>query len=182
MAQFIPFSDNVEVSGAAVLSFANANTNLKEHLIESLSINNILNPVAENWYSQKDWLNAFRYLGEKHGSNILFLIGKAILESAVFPDNIHNLEDALNAINVAYYLNHRNGEIGYYKLTEYNTKERFAIMECKNPYPSNFDRGIIFAIAKKFKPDNSFVVDVVLNLSLPSRQNGADSCTFRVSW
>lgn len=49
-------------------------------------------------------------------------------------------------------MNHRNGEIGYYKLISINLKANTAIMNCKNPYPCNFDRGIITTMARKFRP------------------------------
>jgi hypothetical protein len=79
-------------------------------------------------------------------------------------------------------MNHRNGEIGYYKLTDYNQKLRLASMECKNPYPSDFDKGIIATMCRKFKPGDALVVNVELDKNEPSRINGADQCTYKISW
>ena len=80
----------------------------------------------------------------------LFLIGKAIINSAQFPP-IKGLEEGLRSMNVAYHLNHRvdgkimfnpeNGRmtegIGHYALTEFDGEKKQAVMVCKNPYPSN---------------------------------------------
>jgi hypothetical protein len=57
-----------------------------------------------------------------------------------------------------------------------------AEMECKNPYPSEFDRGIITAMARKFKPRESLLVSVELDNAKPSRMKGADSCTYKIKW
>ena len=55
-------------------------------------------------------------------------------------------------------------------------------MICKNPYPCDFDKGIIKAVAKKFKPKDSVNIIVEHDESAPCRKKGADSCTYLVSW
>jgi len=50
----------------------------------------------------------------------LFAIGKAIPESAIFPPEIQGLEMGLSAIDIAYHMNHRGGEIGHYNLILYD--------------------------------------------------------------
>jgi hypothetical protein len=83
---------------------------------------------------------------------------------------------------MAYKMNHKGGDIGYYKLVSFDKKERTAIVECKNPYPSEFDRGIITTMVRKFKPADSLRNDVTLDTSKPTRIGGADSCTYKVTW
>lgn len=182
MAQYIPFDPNIKVLGQTILSFVNALPAFKEAMLKVLANHQLTDIQNEKWYSQKLWLDAFREIGENYGSNTLFSIGKAIPESAIFPKEIDNLEKALASIDMAYHMNHTDGEIGYYKLKEYNAGLKTAIMECMNPYPSHFDRGIIMTMARKFKPVDSMVVKVELDQHLPSRLNGADSCTFRITW
>ena len=65
---------------------------------------------------------------------------------------------------------------------EYNDAESFAIMECNNPYPSNFDKGIIKSLSDKYKPENAIVIKVELDGSKPTRLHGANSCTFNINW
>jgi hypothetical protein len=182
MAQYIPFDQNVEVNGQTILSFVNAMPTFRTAMLSTLATHGLVAIEPELWYAQKSWLNAFKEIGEKHGANTLFNIGKAIPENAIFPPNISDLHSALSSINVAYHLNHRNGEIGYYQLLSFDEQHKVAVMECKNPYPSHFDRGIITTMAKKFKPAQNFAVNVILDDNLPSRLNGAESCTYRIAW
>ncbi|WP_027002650.1 hypothetical protein [Hugenholtzia roseola] len=182
MAQYIPFDSKVEVLGEAVLSFINGMGTYADLMRKILAEEGIAEVRSQSWYPQAAWLSAFHRIGEKFGSNTLFAIGKAIPESAIFPKEINDLESALHSIGIAYQMNHRNGEIGYYKLAAYNADLKIAIMECKNPYPSEFDRGIITSMARRFKPEGAFLMKVELDPNLPSRLHGAESCTYRISW
>lgn len=182
MAQYIPFDSDVEVNGETILSFVNAMPIYRDTMLSILDKHDIKNPIQGEWYSQKGWLNSFKEIGEKYGANTLYAIGKVIPENAQFPPDIDSLEKALASIDVAYHMNHRNGEIGYYKLISFHEDLRTAVMECKNPYPSNFDRGIIMTMTRKFKPEGSIIVNVELDENAPSRLNGAESCTYKVTW
>jgi hypothetical protein len=182
MAQYQPFSSSVEVAGDSALAFVNAIPAYKDTMVTLLKKNNIAALESGKWYKQAMILNVLKEVGEKYGSNSLFSIGKAIIDHAQLPPFINTLETALNSINEAYKLNHRHGAIGYYKVLEYNSKNRFAIMECSNPYPSFFDKGLITGFTRRFKPTDSVMVDVQLDDHSPSRVNGADSCTFRITW
>ena len=176
MAQFIPFDKGVEVRGETVLSVINALEHGQDSRRKILQENGISKPESGQWYSQQAWLNGFKQISEEIGKHTLFSIGKAIPEHAQFPP-IENLKDALGLIDVAYHMNHRNGEIGHYNLTEFDESNRKAVMVCNNPYPSEFDRGIITTMLRKFKPADSFRYDVALDESQESRLNGGESCT-----
>ncbi len=182
MAQYEPFESNVEVNGQAILSFVKALPAYQNELNEILKNHNLIDLKPQEWYSQKLWLDAFRQIGEEFGANTLFAIGKVIPESAIFPLQITDLESALRSLDIAYNMNHRGGDIGYYKVTEFILHAKLAIIECKNPYASYFDKGIITTIARKFKPANIIIINVELDESKPTRLNGAESCTFRISW
>ncbi len=181
MAQFIAFDPNVEVNGETILSVVNAIAVGQEGRLAILKKHRI-NPEDGKWYKQQLWLNAFKEISEELGDHTLFMIGKAIPEHAEFPPQIDNLQKALAAIDMAYHMNHRNGEIGRYTLTEYDDKKRKAVMVCSNPYPSEFDRGIISTMMRRFKPSDSFKYDVTLDTSKETRMNGAESCTYMVQW
>jgi hypothetical protein len=47
-----------------------------------------------------------------------------------------------------------------------------------NPYPSEFDRGIITSLSRRFKPH----CEVKLDPDKPSRTEGGDSCTYIIEW
>ncbi len=137
----------------------------------------------QDWYTQQCWLDAFREIAENIGSNTLFGIGKAIPDNAILPFQPlppYALREALESIDQAYQRNHRGGEIGYYRLVTFTGGR--ATMECCNPYPSDFDRGIITAMARNFMPLHSRQLEVKLDDSQPTRLNGADSCTYLITW
>ena len=69
------------------------------------------------------------------------------------------------------------GHYGYEKAGETS-----AVMTCGNPYPCDFDRGIIDAMARAFKPADSLFIKVRHDDTQPCRKNGADACTYRVQW
>jgi hypothetical protein len=182
MAQFVPFQDGVEVNGQAVLAVVNALEAGRNTRLKILQKHGISDPHPIKWYSQRAWLDAFREISGVLGVYTLFAIGEAIPENAIFPPEIDNLEKALSSIDIAYHLNHRGGNIGHYTLADFNEGKRTAIMVCNNPYPSEFDRGIITAMVKKFTPPNSVIYDVQLDAGKETRLMGADSCTYIITW
>ncbi|HTJ50370.1 MAG TPA: hypothetical protein VL443_13010 [Cyclobacteriaceae bacterium] len=182
MAQFIPFQEGVEVNGQTVLAIVNALEAGKVTRFKILSKHGIVDPQPLDWYSQKLWLDAFREISETFGVHTLFAIGEAIPQNAIFPPEINDLKKALESIDIAYHLNHRGGEIGHYTLTSFEENKKLAIMVCNNPYPSEFDRGIITTMVKKFVPRGSLIYDVQLDRTKETRLDGAESCTYIITW
>jgi hypothetical protein len=181
MAQFIAFDPNVEVNGQTILSVVKAISIGQDSRLAVLKKQGIT-PEEGKWYKQQAWLDAFKEISNELGEKTLFVIGKAIPENAIFPPQIDNLQKALAAIDVAYHMNHRNGKIGNYTLKQYDEKKREAVMVCNNPYPSEFDRGIISTMLRRFKPKDSIKYDVLVDLSAESRVKGDESCTYLVQW
>ncbi|GHM99350.1 hypothetical protein WSM22_08400 [Cytophagales bacterium WSM2-2] len=183
MAQFIPFDKNVEVLGQSILSLINALPVGRDSRSQILTSQGIKDLKANHWYPQGQVLKAYEAISKQLGNSTLFAIGKAVLDNAIFPPEISNLEKAMQSLDVAYKMNHRGGEIGHYKVITFDSKGKKAVIECKNPYPSEFDRGIISSVLRRFKPaDASYKYDVVLDTDQPTRLNGADSCTYNVTW
>ncbi|NOZ48210.1 MAG: hypothetical protein GXO79_15755 [Chlorobi bacterium] len=182
MASFIAFEDSVEVNGETILSVVHAMAGFETIALQLFKKQGLVDIAPGKWYSQQSWLNVFKEIKDKLGDKTLLVIGKAIPENANFPTKIDTLEKALKSINIAYHMNHRGGEIGYYKLIFYSEKDKKAIMECKNPYPSHFDRGIITSMARKFKPNSAITINVELDTNKPSRLKGDDSCTYIIDW
>lgn len=182
MAQFVSFDPAVKVIGNSILLFANAMDFGKEERIEILEKHGLANLDGNEWYDLQKWLDAFKELSEGIWASTLFIIGKEIPGNAKFPPAIDSIEKALYSINVAYHMNHSEGDIGSYDVTLFDAAQRKAVMVCSNPYPSDFDRGILAAIVDRFKPEDSATTKVELDLSKESRVNGADSCTYLISW
>jgi len=180
MAQFKALAKGVEVNGETVLSVVNGTGVYRKKAIEILSKNGIMDPQPGQWYSQQAWLDSFKEISETIGAKTLFAIGKAIPENAKFPPEINTIEKALSAIDVAYHMNHKGGEIGHYKFEP--VSKNSGKMVCNNPYPCEFDMGIIDAMSQKFKPEDSIMVFVEQDNSKPCRKAGADTCTYTITW
>jgi hypothetical protein len=179
MVQFVGNPD-VEVNGETVYAIVDGMGIFKSLALELLAENGIENPQPGVWFSQQQWLDAFKKISDKLGEKMLFGIGLKIPENAIFPADIETMEQALQSIDVAYHINHRNGDIGEYRYEGNGLKS--AKMICRNPYPCAFDRGIITAIAKRFKPKDSLSVAVTHDDSAPCRVKGDESCTYLVNW
>ncbi len=180
MAQFKAFQHGVEISGDAVLSVIDGFVGSKEKSYNILSEHGIHNPQPGKWYLQQSWLNAFETIANDLGPSTLFSIGRKIPQNAIFPKEIDNIEKALASIDKAYHMNHRNGEIGNYVYEK--TGDKSVRMVCKNPYPCDFDRGIIQEMASRFKPRDCYAVSVTHDNSAPCRKKGHHSCTYHVNW
>ena len=57
---------------------------------------------------------------------------------------------------------------------------RVAKVAMRTPYPCPYERGILEAMAKRFKPADSKGVQIAHDAGC--RDAGADSCTYRVAW
>lgn len=192
--QFMAFETNVEVNGQTILSVVEGLGQFKEMGFNILKENGIVNPQPNKWYGQQAWLNAFKFIAEKLGPFTLRQIGNKIPEHADWPPQIQKIEDALASIDVAYHMNHRkdgkvmfnpaNGTmiegIGHYGFEK--TGEKEAKMTLENPYPCEFDKGIVEAVAKRFKPKDSLSVTVKHDDELPCRKKGENACTIIVKW
>jgi hypothetical protein len=180
MAEFQAFEPGVEVIGRTVYTIVAAMGVTRSLALLILRQNGIDNPQPAEWYSQQAWLDAFRDISRQLGGPSLWKIGLKIPENAIFPPEIDSLEGALRSIDVAYHMNHRGGEIGHYTLQEFGANS--AVMVCNNPYPCDFDRGIIEAMANRFRPHPGSAVRVAHDDSQPCRKTGGDACTYLLSW
>ena len=146
MAKYKAFDNVVEVNAETILSVVDGMGSFKAMGSQILEKNGITSLEPGKWYPQKSWLSAFQDISKQVGPMTLFTIGKKIPENAKFPPNVTDVHSALAVIDVAYHMNHRNGEIGHYVYGK--TGERSAVVTTQTPYPSDFDRGLIDARAE----------------------------------
>jgi len=179
MAQFVAFDPAVEVNGQTVLAIVAGMGPFKDMAMQILTDNGIEDPSEEQWYSQQAWLDAFKVIADTVGPDTLYQIGTKIPENADWPPDINSVESALATLDVAYHMNHRFGEIGHYNFSA--TGDRSGIMVCPNPYPCEFDRGIVEAVAIKFSTEHKNI-SVKHDDSQPCRKTGGISCTLLISW
>lgn len=75
-------------------------------------------------------------------------IGMCTPCNAIYPSRSDSFEGAIQNLNRAYKLNHLGRGIGDYEVTN-NSSHRITVL-CNNPYPLDFNRGLIQGIANKF--------------------------------
>ncbi len=143
------------------------------------------------WYPLDKWLACYLAIAKDVGLNSLYTIGKKIPENAAFPPHLSDIRSALGSMDVAYHLNHRKGGlpmfdpatgtmlegIGHIRV-DFAENERRAAVVCEHPYPCEFDRGLVTALATRFEP----MAKTVHDNGAPCRKKGASSCTYIVTW
>lgn len=180
MAEYKSFSGGTTVNAEPITGLVTALSTGQENRLQILKKHGI-DPEPGKWYPQQPFLDAFKEIASNIGKHTVFMIGKAMPEKAKFPP-IDNIKTALSIIDQAYRMNVKGGDIGEYKVTQFDEVNKTAVMVCRTPYPSEFDRGIITAIVRKFRPTGSFKSDVILDTSKETRSNGAESCTYNIAW
>ena len=149
-------------------------------------------PVVDRagWYPIGDLLAFFKTVAEAMGTNALFRIGQHVPTNALFPPPESDIEKELASIDVAYHMNHRkqgvvmyspgSGRmlegIGHYHLRRPGAR-RLAVLG-ENPYPCDFDLGIVTAMARRSEPR----ARVWHEDPQICRKQGADCCTYLIEW
>jgi hypothetical protein len=180
MAPYVAFAKGVKINGETILSVLKGMGENEEMARKFLAESDIQNPQPGQWYWQQAWLNAFRKIAAKMGAEGLWAMGNKVPENTLWPPEVDDVHKALVALDVIYQSSHRGGEIGHYEYQK--TGLRSALMVCRTSYPEDFDRGLVGATVRKFKPQDSKLVTVRHDDLKPCRKKGADSCTYVVKW
>jgi len=173
--EYVPFDKNVKVLGGVLQALIDGLGAFQQKALDLLKKETIESIDPEKWYSQEIYLNILKEIGSE---SILKQVGAKIPENAKFPPEIDDIIKALSALDMAYHMNHKDGEIGSYSFSPSGEKE--GTMVCHNPYPCSFDEGLILGMARKFAPPKSFVR--VTHDEGDCRKNGAEKCTYKISW
>ncbi len=171
-------SPKVEVAGGVVLGMVAVMGAFKSVALRILAKNGITDPQPEKWYPHQAFLNSFKSIVEEVGPNTLLQIGRQIALQGEVPPTFSDPHQALQSLDLAYYSQHRGGDVGHY--TYVASGERSGTMICTTPNPSDFDRGLLQALAERLAPGR--LVEVTLEESAESRKRGGKSCTFLISW
>ena len=196
--QFRAFEPGVEVFGASVGAFIDAFKLFPSVVLKCLVKNGIGTMVGKNveidrgrWYPQEAWLAAWEEIATSVGPRACYTIGRQVPKHAVFPPTVTDVKAAIASIDVAYHMNHRkNGKpmfdpgtgqktkgIGSYGFEPVRGEKKIKSL-CENPYPCDFDRGLIAEVAARFELQSRVVHDD----GAPCRSKGGSSCTYTVSW
>jgi hypothetical protein len=174
MAQYIAFEPNVEVTGRTILSTIDG---LGDQALEAFRQRGVNKIDPDGWYPQQIWLDVLKEMDQRGFFNMV-AVGMKIPEDAAFPPDINTVESALESIDVAYHMNHRGGEIGHYRYEKIG--DRHVRMVCDNPYPSDFDYGLIYAMTRRYAGHRADFT--VTRADSPCRRKGDDRCIYDIKW
>lgn len=125
----------------------------------------------------------------------LFLIGHSCAKDMHF-DNIHNFKEIIEAANIIYHTiytykgqsmyNPQTKEftagLGEYTVESFNENKKEMIIKASSPFPAKSDEGMFYGLFEKNKPANIKTFNIKLDNTKERRSNGADSCTYIVTW
>jgi hypothetical protein len=182
MVVYEAYDPDTEVKGSTVNSLVSAasavSSVFEKRINDTLAENGIEDVREEEWYSLQACLDTLAEISESIGPQTLASIGKAIPDHADWPPGIDSVSGGLASVGDAYQMNHRKGEIGFYEYEAVGDDE--ALITCRNPYPCEFDEGLITGVAEKFGEGAAYVD--VAEESDTCRSEGGEACVYRVSW
>jgi len=173
MSEFVSFDPRVEVASEVLLAWI-AGTEGK--VVPYLEARGIADVQPGQWYGLQTALDGLHDFSQVTS---LFNAGMLIPQHAAFPPGIDDIWSAFKLLNEAYHMNHRYGEIGFYKMVQVD--DHTIDMICQNPYPCEFDFGLVFCLAHRFAP-NDEQVEVIHDKQGSCRKRGGDYCTYRVKF
>ncbi|MGH1335827.1 MAG: hypothetical protein ACRBFS_06835 [Aureispira sp.] len=150
---------------------------VQNNMLNILNSLGVTNPDPEAWYDLDIMTAFYQKIAKDFGPNTIFDLGKAIPDNAVFPPGIDSIESGLQLIDMAYNMNH-TGYVGFYKMISHDLVHKKIIMQCYNPYPCDFDRGLFTAMARKFKTG----IRVVVDDTQPSKAKGGDESWYIITY
>jgi hypothetical protein len=144
---------------------------------------------AAAWYPLGRFLDALGAIAKEAGEGVLYNAGEAVPANAQWPPQARDVYTALESVDVAYHMNHGRGRsplfdpsngrmgegIGHYRAQRTGD---YVQVVAENPYPCEFDRGLLTAIARQFKPR----ARVQHAEGTACRKFRGASCTYDVAW
>lgn len=180
----VMFSDSidikeVEISGEAVGSFMSGFPEyLADIALTALHTHDIDTPEPGKWYSLNNCLKVLDEIGSKFGSDTLYAIGKEALKCALLPQNLKSLKDVIEKLEDAFKLNHRNMQICWVTLENYDIRAKRVVLFIENPYPLEINRGILTGIARQYNP----IPDKIPEVTIDEENSLLSKGKYIISW
>lgn len=172
--------EDAEVIGRSPMSYVAASESVSSMMGKQTSYKlanyGVEDVDPEEWYPLEAPLAMLYEMREEYGEDTMQSMGRNVPEHVEFPPELSTVEEALGSIDHAYHQNHRGGDIGSYEFHAEGTGE--ATMVCANPYPCEFDQGLIRGVTQKFT-DNTVDVEEVGD---QCRAEGGERCEYHVTW
>ncbi|WP_394848963.1 serine/threonine protein kinase [Pendulispora brunnea] len=150
-------------------------------------------PDARPWWPMEAYVLALNAIAETLSPIKALDAGKRAAKYVELPPEpmMQNIHAMFESMDMAYHLNHRkNGVpmvdiesgrmedgIGHYRYRGKLDTEQSVVMVCEEPYPCAMDHGMILGFARRFEP-----YAVVEHGPGGCRKDGAESCTYHITW
>ncbi len=180
MTQSTMTVSGVEVNGELVLAMVEGMRGIRKRYRHLLAEYGVDDPRPDCWYSRDELLDIFETISANVGPFVICDMGTRVADDARFPAEIDSVEKALTHAGDFFRDGHRGEKVGSYTFEK--TGEGSGTMVCKTPYPCDFDRGLIEALALRFRPEGSWNVTVKHEETAACRKQGGDSCSYTVQW
>lgn len=187
--------ENFDVWGVPLLAYVHAfkqYPTVLEKYFTKLGISGNLDPEAlrTQYVQMAAWLQSTHEIVDEVGASTVYSVGKKIPDTAPLPPGTNDIKAVLNGIDISFHMHHRKDGvvmfdpatgtmlegIGHYRC-ELNEDGTSATMTCDNPYPCDFDRGILAGFAARFEPAVS-----VSHAGTACRKKGDAACVYLVQW
>jgi len=178
MTQFVAFDPKAEVSGSAILLLIAA---IGHPVVPIITRHfGVTTFTPDLWLPMQANLDVLREISQPAYNVVsdFVKIGIRVPDFFEFPPEINSISMALQSLNEAYHWAHRNGEIGYYR-AEIKDENHIDVI-CHNPYPCDFDYGLIYGMVRRFCPEG--FTFTVRHAEGECRKNGGDTCIYHVEW
>ncbi|ERH12930.1 MAG: hypothetical protein J07HB67_01961 [halophilic archaeon J07HB67] len=180
MVEYHPFADGVEVNGSILRGVVGSLGDVSpvferkgHHILSECGVDD---PRPDEWYPQTAWLSFFERIEQTAGLNTLRELGEATATTVSWPPEITTVTEALAGLDRQYQHNHRNGDIGEYRVVTQTADSSEVVAE--NPYPCVYDRGLILGIAEEFGGKNATLTET----SDHCRSEGGRRCHYELEW
>lgn len=145
----------------------------------------------EAWYPLENWLAAYEDIINSIGPRATHQMGMQIPKVAPPPPQVNDIHQIAGAVDVIYHTHHRkngrpmfnpaNGSkldgIGNYGYKPTPGEKKITSI-CDNPYPCEFDRGLITAYCQTVEK----YARVTHDDRAPCRKRGEPACTYTIVW
>ncbi|WP_226482453.1 4-vinyl reductase [Natrinema amylolyticum] len=172
--------EDAEVIGRSPLSYIAAGESVSsfvgKQITSKLAEYGLEDIESDEWYPLEIPLAMLYDMRDEYGAVRMQNMGQNVPQHVEFPPELTEVDNALRAIDTAYHQNHRGSEIGFYEFQTEGSSE--GVMTCENPYPCEFDKGLIRGVAKKFA-NNPVEVEEVGD---QCRSDGDQCCEYRIKW
>ncbi|ATB33795.1 hypothetical protein [Melittangium boletus] len=136
---------------------------------------------VRSWFPLEAIIRSLEEIRVRIGTQTLRAIGHQVPRNTVLPPHIESFVTILPLLNDTYRMNHRGeGDIGgyHYQPLEKNS----AWLRCDNPYPCEFDQGLLEAFHARFPPKSNAFRLRIEHGPEGCRATGAEACAYLLKW